>query len=610
MTNKRCSSNIKNMLKTLTSSPGVYQMFDVQNKIIYVGKAINLKKRVSSYFQKNPDSEKLASLVKHIDHIKVIITENEIEAFLLENQFIKQFQPRYNILMRDDKSYPYIIISKQAVPRISFQRGVKYENNSSKTSKNADIYGPYPSTIAVRETLKLLQKIFKLRTCHDAFFKHRTRPCLLYQIKLCSAPCVEYITTEQYLDEVKLAKLLLEGKNQDVIKNLVSKMESASEKLEYETAAKLRDQITYLRHIQTKQVAVTKEYNQYDVFAVIQQENITVVELLVVRGGSIIDNRTYYPDVLLHQSVSEILTAFLSQYYYDKKTDLPKEILLSENCNDKERIEKCFGLKISVPKQGVKTKLVNLAIKTAKESIKSKLNNNQNESRLAELKSLLTLDTLQSILRIACFDISHHAGESAIASCIIWNNEGFEKNYYRKINIANITPGDDYAAMSQALEKYFQSERCVEPDILLIDGGKGQLNCAVNVLEKLGIQNIIVLSIAKGFQRKAGLEKIYMYKKGIKQLELDDHSPVFYLFQRIRDEAHRFAIGAHRKKQSKKRKTSILDNIPGIGPKKRQVLLQYMGGLQELKHASVEQLNQVPGINKSLAEKIVQFFQR
>jgi excinuclease ABC subunit C len=608
MTNNSCSSKIKEMLATLTSSPGVYQMFNAENKIIYVGKAINLKKRVSSYFQKNPDSEKLASLVKHIDHIKVIVTENENEALLLENQLIKQFLPRYNILMRDDKSYPYIVISKQAIPRVTFQRGVKHGNTSVKVNKNFTVYGPYPNTIAVRETVKLLQKIFKLRTCRDSFFKHRTRPCLLYQIKLCSAPCVGHITTDDYLDEVKWAKLLLEGKNQEVIKNIVIKMKESSENLDYETAAKLRDQITYLRHIQTKQVAITTKNTQYDVFSVIQQENIIAVELLIVREGGIIDNHTYYPEVLLHQSIPEILSAFLSQYYFDKKNDFPKEVLLSNNCHDKAQIEQCFGIKISVPKMGKKNKLINLAIKTAKESIKSKFNNNQNESKLAELKSFLSIDNLKAISRIACVDISHHAGESAVASCVIWNSEGFEKNYYRKINIKNITPGDDYAAMSQALEKYFQSERCIEPDILLIDGGRGQLNCAHAVLEKLGITHIYLLSIAKGFQRKSGLEKIYFYHDTLHQIQIDPHSPAFYLLQRIRDEAHRFAISSHRQKQSKKRRTSILDNIPGIGPKKRQALLHYLGGLHELKKASIEQFNQVPGINQSLVKKIFKFF--
>lgn len=594
--------HIKQMLVTLTPSPGVYQMFNEKNQIIYIGKAINLKKRVSSYFQKTPDTEKLASLVSHIDHIKVIVTQNENEAYLLENQLIKQYQPRYNILLRDDKSYPYIVISKHASPRLSFQRGW------SKGEKNTAVFGPYPSSIAVRETVKFIQKLFKLRTCDDSFFRHRTRPCLLYQIKQCSAPCVKYISSTEYLEEVKWAKLLLQGKNQEVIQNIVQRMQTASTHQEYELAARLRDQITYLRHIQAKQIAVNPGKNNCDVFYATQKENINIVEVITVREGCITSNYTYYPKSVLYHPVSEILSAFISQYYLGQGIDKPKEILLSQMCEDKEAIEQNLGCKIIVPKKGEKLQYIALAEKTARESLKTKLLTQNNDEKVKELKTLLNIDEQKLVLRVACFDISHHAGESAVASCVVWNGDGFEKQFYRKINITGITPGDDYAAMSHALDKYFRSERCIQPDILLIDGGRGQLNIAHKTLASLGINNIHILAIAKGEGRKAGLEKIYCFREEMRLLPIDTHSPAFYLLQQIRDEAHRFAISAHRNKQSHKRKTSILENIPGIGPKKRQQLLQYLGGLQELKHANIEQLSQVPGINHSLAEKIYQFF--
>lgn len=613
------NSNIKKRLTQLTTSPGVYQMLDKQNNIIYVGKAINLKKRVSSYFQKNPSTDKIAALVKQIDDIKVIVTQNESEAFLLENQLIKHYQPKYNILLRDDKSYPYIVLSKQEYPRLNFQRGMKQESVSYQ--KKFEYFGPYPSTNAVRETVKLVQKLFKLRTCRDSFFNHRSRPCLLYQIHQCSGPCVGLISEKEYQEDIRLAKLLLQGKNHEVMQTIVAKMQEASGRQDYESAAKYRDQISALRHVQTKQIAITKDKKRVDIFALVEQEGYVMVELIFIRDGCISGNQSFTPKIRLNRycSPSEILSAFIAQYYIDHTTDRPKEVLLSHKCEDKANIESHFGFKIWVPQKGDKLKLIELANNTAREAIKHKvygerffLDESTNEKKFSALKQLINITALQNESRIACFDISHHGGESTVASCIVWGLNGFEKKYYRKFTISDITPGDDYAAMRQALEKYFQSDRCVEPDIILIDGGRGQLNIANQVKEKLGLEKLVILSMAKGEGRKSGLEKIYFSfsPQHIKQLEIDSRSSVFHLLQSIRDEAHRFAITTHRQKQSRKRKASLLENILGIGPKKRQALLNNLGGLQELKKASIEQLHQVPGIQRHLAEKIYRFFHK
>ena len=618
------SQTLLSFISTLTPAPGIYQMYNIKNQIIYIGKARNLKKRVSSYFQKRTANTRLTSMVRQIDHINVIVTHNESEALLLENQLIKKYQPKYNILLRDDKSYPFIILSGHDFPRLTWQRkknkninaldiegNKNKKNNKNKILKRDIFFGPYPGATAVRHSIRLMQKLFKIRVCRDNFFKNRTRPCLLYQIKKCSAPCVNMISSFQYLEEVKLAKLLLQGKNQEVMNNLVEKMQYTAAQQDYEKAAYLRDQISYLRHIQTQQVAVTAEKNTIDVFALAVQENLIAVELLWIREGRIWGNQTFYPEILLNHTTAEILSAFIGQYYLDKLDTVPQEIIIPEKCKDQSALEKILKTKITTAKHGNKLQWIEIAKKTGLEAIKSAfLSHAHIQDKFTALQHFLNLS--YQIIRIVCVDISHHLGESTIGACVVMGREGWEKKNYRKFNIRDVTAGDDYAAIRQALERYFHSVDYL-PDILLIDGGKNQLQEAQHVIRtvlletKFSNHDITLLSMAKGLSRRPGLEQVF--RAGQKMpLNIDPYSPAFYVLQQIRDEAHRFAITSHRQKQSQKRRISILEHIPGIGAKKRQTLLHYLGGLQEIKKADIQQLGKVPGINALLAQKIYDYF--
>lgn len=585
-------------------------MFDVQGKVLYIGKARNLKKRVASYFQKTLTNSRITSLVAQIHHIDVIVTHNENEALLLENQLIKKYHPRYNILLRDDKSYPYIVLSHHEYPRLAYRRqsptsknsnSHKNKNNKKHQHHKDEIFGPYPSGLAVRETLKFMQKIFKLRTCHDDFFKHRSRPCLLYQLNKCTAPCVGYISKENYLEDIKNARLLLMGKNQEVISHLISRMEAASQDQQYELAASLRDQISHLRHIQTQQI-VTKEKGEIDIFAVIIQQRITAVELLTIRDGNVSGNKIFYPEVPYESTPAEILSAFIPQYYLDNNyLNQPKMIITKEKLLDHMWLEEALKIKIIQAKQGEKIQWIKMAEKTGEEALKAKLAVNQHYlNRLEKLQQLLNLSLLPNLM--VCFDISHSSGEATIASCVVFNQSGPLKKAYRYYNIQNIQKNDDYAAMFQVLERYFLKQKIL-PDIIFIDGGKGQLKQAEKVCEKLNIPDIKMVAISKGPTRKPGLEQLFISgQSGC--LDVTPDSEALHLIQYIRDEAHRFAIQSHRKKRAKTRLTSVLETIPGIGAKRRRELLQQLGGLQEIKKASIEQLQKVKGINISLAENI------
>jgi len=574
-------------------------MFNLEGKVLYIGKARNLKKRVASYFQKTLTNTRIASLVSQIHHIDVIVTHNENEALLLENQLIKKYHPRYNILLRDDKSYPYIILSHHEYPRLAFRRESPTHKNKNHHHRRDEIFGPYPSGLAVRETLKFMQKIFKLRTCHDDFFKNRSRPCLLYQLNKCTAPCVGFISRENYHEDIKNARLLLMGKNQEVISHLISRMETASQHQQYELAASLRDQISHLRHIQTHQI-VTKQKGNIDIFAVIIQQGMTAVELLMIRDGNMSGNKIFYPEMPFDSTPVEILSAFIPQYYLDNHQEA-KIIITKEKLADHIWIEKALKIKMIQAKQGEKLQWIKMAEKTGLEALKAKLAINQHYlHRLEKLQQLLNLPLLPNLM--ICFDISHTSGEATVASCVVFNQSGPLKKAYRYYNIQNIQKNDDYAAMYQVIERYFLKQRIL-PDIIFIDGGKGQLKQAEKVCAKLNIPDIKLVAISKGPTRKPGLEQLFVSgQSGC--LDITPDSEALHLIQYIRDEAHRFAIQSHRKKRAKTRLTSVLETIPGIGAKRRRELLQQLGGLQEIKNASIEQLQQVKGINLALAENI------
>ncbi|MEM9242723.1 MAG: excinuclease ABC subunit UvrC [Pseudomonadota bacterium] len=598
----------KAFLKTLSTKPGVYQMFDKHDKILYVGKAKNLKNRVSSYFVKTHASTKTQALVKQIHAIKVIITRTEYEALILESHLIKKFHPRYNILFRDDKSYPYIYLSSQhQFPRFSFYRG-------STQGKKGKFFGPYPSTTAVHQTLQLIQKIFKIRQCRDTFFKNRQRPCLQYQIKRCSAPCVNYIAAADYQKDVDHAQLLLTGKNEQIINDLLKKMRQASDQQHYELAMKYRDQIADLRKLQASQHVAT-DVGDVDVIALVSKANISCVQLLLIRAGHIIGKQNFFPQLPKNSETQDILPHFLSHYYLDNDHQLPKEILVSQALDDAallaQSIQHKTGkmIKISCPRRGAKLNLIQMATLNAKDSLNTRL--------LSRATLLKQLEAIQDILgltqtpqRIECFDISHTQGEQTVASCVVFGAAGPIKKDYRRFNIQGITPGDDYAAIYQAVLRHYKKLRLQEavlPDVVIIDGGRNQLKQAMNALEELQIDDIALLGIAKGKTRKVGFEQIFLAGK-TRPLDFMPENIGIRLLLQARDEAHRFAISGHRHQRDNKRKHSVLELVPGVGEKRRQKLLQFFAGIQGVKEASIEDLARVPGIDKKLAGKIYQQF--
>lgn len=596
--------DVKNFLSNLPHSPGVYQMFNAQGEILYIGKARHLKKRVTSYFR-GKQTPRIASLVNQIDRIETIITHTENDALLLESNLIKKFKPRYNILLRDDKSYPYIVLTRHKdFPRLDFYRGPKIGQNI--------YFGPYPSTVAVRETLNLLQKLFRLRSCEDTFFRNRTRPCLQYQIKRCTAPCVGYIDPQSYQQDVRRAVLFLEGKNQEIVQDLVKQMEVAAENLEFEKAARYRDQIAHLRHIQQQQVIAT-DRGDVDIVALAVERSSACVQVMSVRAGRLLGSKSYFPDVPTLATAEEILTAFLPQYYLQATVDreIPRQIILSHKALEEQWLANAFsehaqhGIALTHKPRGERNRWLQLAIKNAQHALNIHLADRATiHQQLEALQELLNLDNLPQYLE--CFDVSHTQGEETVASCVVFGEEGPRKKDYRRFNIENITPGDDYAALRQALVRHYTKLKTDDnklPDVLIIDGGKGQLKQAELALEELQIAGVTILSISKGVARKPGLETLYL--SGQKNpLDVNPSSLAFHLIQKIRDEAHRFAITGHRGRRAKVHHTSVLENIEGIGAKRRRELLRQFGGLQELKRASVEEIAKVPGISKALAERI------
>ncbi|MDF2690600.1 MAG: excinuclease subunit [Gammaproteobacteria bacterium] len=597
--------DIPSFLKNLSSSPGVYRMLDKKGEIIYVGKAKNLKKRVSSYFNRQHEDAKTQSLVEHIVSIEVTLTLSEKEALILESTLIKQHRPRYNIVFRDDKSYPYIYLSKHDFPRITTHRG--------RQSKEGIYFGPYPNMSSVKATLNLLQKIFPVRQCEDAFFKNRTRPCLQYQIKRCSGPCVGLVGKDEYRQEVEHVKLFFQGKNQAILKSLADKMEQASERLAFEEAARLRNQLMALQKLQEQQAVSIQSESNVDVIALSEQHGQYCVQVLYIRVGRLLGNKTYFPKVGWTESRQEVLEAFLEQFYTTGlgAKSLPDDIILSEDLKiEPALIEVLSELHGAAPKftsnpRGPRAKWLEMAKLNADQALISHLAAKQNvEQRMQRLQEVLTLP--KPIHRIECFDISHSQGELTVASCVVFDENGPLKKLYRHFNIEGIKPGDDYAAMHQVLTRRYQrakKENQPLPDLILIDGGKGQLSQATQVLKQLEIEGILLLGLAKGTTRKIGFEQIWQIDKKL-PLMLDSQDPALLLIRQIDEEAHRFAITGHRGKREKKRSTSTLEEIAGVGPKRRQALLRHFGGWREVKNATIDELCKVKGISPELAKHI------
>lgn len=598
--------NPKLFLKNLTSAPGVYRMYDNGGSVIYVGKAKDLKKRLSSYFRKNLPNVKTQALVSHIANIDVTLTHSETEALILENDYIKQYLPKYNVLLRDDKSYPFILLSQHRHPRLAYHRGPQREKGQ--------YFGPYPNGGAVRESLHLMQKLFPIRQCDDLYYKARSRPCLQYQLKRCSAPCVGKVSDEEYLEQVKLATLFLKGKDQQVLSALVKKMEQAAESMAYEQAARYRDQIMALRRV-AEQQEVSSSHGDLDVIGVHYASGVACFHLLFIREGKIFGSRSYYPSVPAQTEMAEVLRAFMLQFYLnvDIQRTIPREILLSDGYEELEELEQvlmeALNKKVAIRTRvrGDRAGYLRLAKTNATNAVNTKLaHRNTVEQRFLLLEEALEQST--PIKRMECFDISHTMGESTVASCVVFNREGPDKSEYRRYNIKGITPGDDYAAMKQALTRRFDKVNAQGkiPDIVFIDGGLGQLRMAQEVVNEkfVGIEAVpTLIGVAKGESRKPGLETL-IFGDTEESFSLPDDSPALHLIQHIRDESHRFAITGHRNKRQKTRNTSSLESIPGIGPKRRKALLQYLGGLQQVKGASVAELAKVPGISPEMAQTI------
>ena len=592
---------IKEKLKNLSQHPGVYHMLDKNQQVIYIGKAKNLKKRVSSYFSKQHSDGKTRALVANIKDFEVIVTGTETQALLLENELIKQYKPRYNILLKDAKSYPYIYITNDKHPRVSFYRGQK--------NKDYQFFGPYPSAHVVRDSLAILKKIFKVRQCTNSVYRSRSRPCLEYQIGLCTAPCVGKISDENYAYDVAMMSLFLSGKSKETLDKVSDKMQQASIDLDFELAAHYRDQLIGLRTIQEQHSS--QSMGDMDVVSIVEKEGIHAVEVLFVRSGKQIGQDCIFPKHAKSKPSKEVLSAFLPLYYLGK--DTPKQLLLSEKLIDRTLISSALNTKIIDTPQKDKRHFLKIATLTAEENLKQHLISRfTKRSQLMQLQKTLNLSSLPNTME--CFDISHTMGEATTASCVVFEKGLPKISKYRQFNIKDITPGDDYAAMNQAVFRRYSrllKEDKPLPDVVFIDGGIGQLNQAIMVMDSIGIESIQLVGVAKGEGRKAGLETLIMVKEGKTQkINLPPHDQALTLVNHIRDESHRFAIKHHRKKRAKKRQTSPLESIKGVGKLRRIALLNYFGGLQEIQKASCDEIIKVDGISKALADKIVEKLRR
>lgn len=595
--------NAEEFLKHLTPKPGVYQMLSEQDEVIYVGKARNLKSRVTSYFRASGLTTKTMALVRRIADIQVTVTASETEALLLEQSLIKEQRPHYNVVLRDDKSYPFIYLTPhEDYPRLTFHRGAR--------SKKGRYFGPFPSAGAVRESLNILQKLFQIRQCDDSFFKNRSRPCLQYQIQRCSGPCVGLVEKQDYADEVRLAVLFLEGDSGAILSEYKDKMDAASDALEFERAARYRDQITKLRRIQEQQY-VHNDKGDVDVFAVHQEGGQSCVQALFIRAGRLLGQRTWFPRDELHSSTAELLTAFVAQYYLaNDRGDFPKAVITDPPLEGPETLAQALSsqagrsVEVTANVRAQRARWREMARENAQLGLTAYLADKKNVyARFVDLQAALAMDDVPA--RLECFDISHTMGEATVASCVVFGREGPLKSDYRRFNIEGITGGDDFAAMEQALRRRYtrlQSGEGELPDILVIDGGKGQLSRAEAVMEELQVEGVTVLGIAKGPTRKAGLETFFVVGQG--EVTIPDQGGAMHLLQHIRDEAHRFAITGHRQRRQKARRVSELDAVEGIGPKRKKELLNHFGSLAGIKGAALGEIQKVPGISGKLAADI------
>ena len=590
-------------LRSCTQHPGVYRMFSADQQLLYIGKAKNLKNRLSSYFKTTVNAPKTAALVAKIASIELTVTANETEALLLEQTLIKQWRPPYNILLRDDKSYPYVILSNNSFPRLGIHRGSK--------KAPGKYFGPYPSSGAIRESLSLLQKAFKVRQCEDSFYNNRSRPCLQYQIKRCKAPCVGLVDADEYAEDVRLSVMFLEGRSNALTDELTRNMEQAAEQLEFEKAAAARDQIALLRRVQDQQ-SMESGHGNVDIIAATVTPGGASVHVISVRDGRVLGSNNFFPQVAIEEESADVLAAFTAQYYLGQKDrDFPSELIVSSDHPDWPAIAEAIAqqsghiLGIRHRVRGTRARWQQMAMTNAEQALQARLANRmQMSARFSALAK--ALDLSEPPAHLECFDISHSSGEATVASCVVFGPEGPRKSDYRLYNIEGVTAGDDYAAMRQVLYRRLSSaleNNGKLPDVLLVDGGKGQLNMAREVFAELKITQVLLLGVAKGVTRKAGFETLYINDSAT-QLNLPDHSPALHLIQQIRDEAHRFAITGHRARRGKTRRTSVLEGITGVGPKRRRELLKYFGGLQELSRASAEEIAKTPGISKTLAESI------
>ncbi|TMI03251.1 MAG: excinuclease ABC subunit UvrC [Betaproteobacteria bacterium] len=578
----------KSFVAGLPNLPGVYRMLGARGEALYVGKARDLKKRVGSYFHKQASSPRIQMMLSQVASIEVTASRSEGEALLLENNLIKSLAPRYNILFRDDKSYPYLTVTGHEFPRLGFHRGAKDRRNR--------YFGPFPHAYAVRESIQLLQRVFRLRTCEDTVFENRSRPCLLHQIHRCTAPCTGLISAGQYAEDVANAVLFLEGREDDVIRGLSDKMSAAADAQHYEKAAAYRDQVRALSRVQARQYVESNRGVDADVVACAIEGGIACVNLVMIRGGRHVGDRSFFPSNAEGATAGEVVAAFLEQHYLDQP--LPALVVTSEPVE-------LENANVVNPSHGERRVWLEMACKNAQLAIGQRVRDRATqEGRLQALREALGLP--ESVQRIECFDISHTMGEATVAACVVYDRQQMQKSEYRRFNIHDVTPGDDYAAMRQVLSRRYErvnAEAGKIPDLVLIDGGKGQVSAAKAAMVELGMNDIAVVGIAKGPERKPGLEELIIESEA-RTLQLPPSHPGLHLIQAIRDEAHRFAIVGHRARRGKARMRSMLNEIPGIGAKRRQALIEHFGGLRGVQAAAIDDIAKVEGISRPLAERI------
>lgn len=591
------------IISGLPHMPGVYRMLNAAGEVLYVGKALDLRKRVASYFQKTSGhAPRTQIMVSHVARVETTVTRSEGEALLLENNLIKALNPRYNILFRDDKSYPYLVVSGHEFPRLGFHRG--------PLDTAHRYYGPFPGAGAVRESIQLIQKVFRIRTCEDTVFTNRSRPCLLHQIKRCTAPCVRLVDAAAYAEDVRSAELFLSGKEDEVVERLATRMESAAQRMDYEEAALVRDQITALRRVREKQFVSDESGRDADVVSCARVSGVTCVNLVMIRGGHHLGDKNFFPRNAEEFSEDEVLEAFMTQHYL--RHGIPRQIVVGGRF-DAAALEEAFAVQsgrkvqINMNPTASRRAWLEMASKNARFGAEQAVSlQSTQETRLAALQQALELG--ESLQRIECFDVSHTMGEATVASCVVYDKSAMQKSDYRRFNIRTVEPGDDYGAMREVLTRRYRKIVAGEgrrPDLVLLDGGKGQLGIGMEVFSELGLDDVPLVAVSKGEERKAGLEQLLIPGRPEPLILGADH-PALHLVQTIRDEAHRFAIAGHRARRARSRNTSPLEAISGIGAKRRQRLLTRFGGLRGLLAASIDDLSQVDGISRMLAEKIYQ----